>query len=170
MKIKQLIIALLGIVLISCEPAPAEVDVEAEQANVKKVLSKYKKTIENLTTEGISDLFIEDSQIFESGGSEGSVKDYLGHHLGPELEEFDSFKFNDYEAKAIIEMPFAFTTESYVFVITVKAKMLADSTMGEPRVIQRKGVATAVLKKIEGDWKIMKTHSSTRAVRKSGGH
>lgn len=164
MKIKHLFFVLFGVVLLSCETTP-KVDVAAEQASVKEVLSTYKTTIENLTTEGISDLFIEDSQVFESGGSEGSIEDYLGHHLGPELGEFESFKFNDYKAEAMIEMPFAFTTESYVYVITIKAKMLGDSTMGEPRVIEQKGVATSVLKKIEGDWKIMKTHSSARRKR-----
>lgn len=70
-------------------------DVQAVQA----VLAQYKAAIEKLDAKGTERLFTSDSQIFETGGSEGSYANYLSHHLGPELAEFKSFKFSDYEGK-----------------------------------------------------------------------
>ena len=48
---------------------------------------------------------------------------------------------------------YAFTTESYNYVI-VLAKNNTE--------IKRKGIATSVLKKTNGEWKIINTHSSSR--------
>ena len=98
-------------------------------------------------------LFTSDSQIFESGGVEGTYSNYLGHHLGPELKVFKSFKFSDYEVKVQIDEPYAFTTETYMYTIILNEN---DQT------IIRKGVATAILKKDNGKWRIMKSHSSSR--------
>jgi hypothetical protein len=171
MKTKYIFIALLSFSVLSCqESGNVKVDTTAEKASVEKVLHQYKTTLENLSIEGIADLFTKNSKVYESGGLEGSIEDYLGHHLGPELGEFESFKFSDYSVEVEVDFPFAFTTESYNFTIILKADTLEDGTVEEPRVIERKGVATSVLKKMNGDWKIMKTHSSSRKPRKSGGH
>lgn len=54
------------------------------------------------------------------------------------------------------------TTETYIYTIDIKS----DEEIGrESRIIKKKGVATSILKKIDGDWKIIKTHSSSRNVR-----
>jgi len=167
MKTTYLLIVVFGFSMFSCETS---VDNIAETAAVKDILSQYKTTLENLTIEGIVDLFTEDSKVYESGGLEGSIEDYLGHHLGPELGDFQSFKFSNYSVEVDVNHPFAFSTESYNYTIILKADTLEDGTLGEPRVIERKGVATSILKKEEGSWKIMKTHSSSRRPRKSSGH
>jgi len=54
-----------------------------------------------------------------------------------------------------VDMPYAFTTESYIYNIVLKE---------EARKVERKATATSVLKKIDGNWKIIKTHSSSRAM------
>lgn len=120
---------------------------------VKDVLKKYKTNIEQLDTTGVSNLFVKKSKIYESGGSEGTIGHYLEHHLGPELKDFKSFNFNDYKVDVEVDGNYAFTTETYNYVI-VLAK---DNTE-----IKRKGVATSVLKKTNGEWKIVVTHSSSR--------
>lgn len=130
-----------------------------EKESVKGVLKQYKDAIENLTTENTIQLFTEDSQIYESGGSEGSYKDYEGHHLGPELKYFKSFKFNNYKINVQVDLPFAFVTETYVYEIVIKAN---PEKGREERVIAKKGVATSVLKKKDGQWKILRIHSSSR--------
>ncbi|KYG79287.1 MAG: nuclear transport factor 2 family protein [Owenweeksia sp.] len=124
-----------------------------DQQQVKQVLNAYKTGVESLKTTDLANLFMENSQVFESGGVEGTFNHYLDHHLGPELKAFKSFKFNDYSVDVIVDGDYAFATEAYTYRI--------ELAKGE-RVIEKKGVATSVLKKVDGQWKIMKTHSSSR--------
>lgn len=71
------------------------VDVSTEIQAVSTVLKNYKDAIQDLNAEATLDLFTSDSQVFESGGSEGSYTNYLEHHLGPELHHFNSFIFSE---------------------------------------------------------------------------
>ena len=123
-------------------------DVKAVQA----VLSQYKAAIEKLDAKGTERLFTPDSQIFETGGSEGTYANYLSHHLGPELAAFRSFKFSDYKVSVRFEGPVALATESYRYRIEPKTGDVAE----------RIGVATSVLKKVGGRWMIVSMHNSGR--------
>jgi ketosteroid isomerase-like protein len=132
-------------------------DLGAEKEAVLKVMKSYKDALQNLTTEGTFELFTEDSKVFESGGVEGTYENYIEHHLGPELGHFKKFEFSDYEIDAEVDLPYAFTTETYIYTI-----VLNPDEKGESRTIKKKGVATSILKKMDGKWKIIKTHSSSR--------
>ena len=122
-----------------------------EQA-VKDVLARYQSAIERLDAKGTEQLFAADSAIFETGGAEGTYANYLAHHLEPELAEFKSFKFSDYKVDVRFEGPVALATETYKYRIETK-----DGTIAE-----RLGVATSVLKKVDGKWKILVSHNSGR--------
>ena len=124
---------------------------DAETA--KAVLKQYKDAIEKLDVTGTEKLFTADSKIYESGGSEGSYAHYLEHHLGPEFKEFKSFKYSDYKVEVQIDGNYAFATETYNYII-ILAKDNSE--------VKRKGVATSVLKKVKGEWKIMISHNSSR--------
>lgn len=123
---------------------------------VKEVLNNYKKSIEKLDTTGIPALFVSDSKVFEQAKDEGTIRDYLGHHLGPELKAFKSFSFSDYKVDVTIAGDHAFSSESYLYRI-VLAK---DGTE-----IKSQGVATSVLRKTSQGWKIVMTHSSFRRTK-----
>ncbi|TVZ25214.1 ketosteroid isomerase-like protein [Gillisia sp. Hel_I_86] len=140
------------------------VDVSAEKEAVAAVMKSYKDAVQNLTTQGTKELFTKEATVFESGGSEGTFETYESHHLGPELKAFDSFTFSDYKIEVKIDMPYAFTTETYNFTIALKANQ--EKGM-ETRIIKKKAVATSDLKKIDGQWKITKTHSSSRDIREA---
>ena len=131
---------------------PLSPKVKDEDA-VKLVLKQYANAVEKLDVTGTEKLFTADSKVFESGGSEGTYAHYLEHHLGPEFKEFKSFKYSDYKVDVKVDGNYAFSTETYNYVIVV-AK---DNTE-----VKRKGVATSVLKKINGEWKIMISHNSSR--------
>ena len=120
---------------------------------VKAILKKYNDAIEKLDVTGTDKLFTADSKVFESGGSEGNYAHYLEHHLDPEFKEFTSFKFNDYKVDVNIDGKYAFASETYGYTIIV-AKDKSE--------VKRKGVATSVLKKVNGEWKIMISHNSSR--------
>jgi uncharacterized protein (TIGR02246 family) len=130
------------------QPASRPADTKAVQA----VLSQYKAAIEKLDAKGTERLFMPDSQIFETGGSEGTYANYLSHHLGPELAAFRSFKFSDYRVSVRFEGPVALATESYRYRIEPKTGDVAE----------RIGVATSVLKKVGGRWMIVSMHNSGR--------
>ena len=136
--------------------AASSVTVSEEEA-VKAVLAQYKGAIERLDASGTEALFTPEAQIFETGGSEGTYSNYLAHHLGPELDHFRSFKFSDYKVDVRFEGPVALATETYRYRIEPKT--------GEPA--ERLGVATSVLKKVDGRWKIIRMHNSARKPRAS---
>lgn len=127
----------------------------SDQAAVRAVLSQYKSAIERLDASGTERLFTADSAVFEAGGVEGSFANYLAHHLGPELKAFKSFAFSDYKVDVRLEGPIALATESYKYRIETKK--------GE--IVERLGVATSVLKKESGLWKILSMHNSGRRPR-----
>lgn len=124
-----------------------------DEEAVKSVLKEYNSTVEKLDASGTEKLFTADSKIFESGGSEGSYVHYMEHHLTPELKEFKSFTFSNYKVEVTIDGNYAFATESYNYTIIVAKDNIE---------VKRKGVATSVLKKIKGEWKIMINHNSSR--------
>ena len=124
----------------------------ADTAAVRSVLSQYKSAIERLDAKGTTTLFTGDSQVFENGGVEGSYNNYLAKHLGPELEDFKSFKFSDYKVEVRFEGLIALATETYNYRI--------ETEKGE--IVERRGVATSVLKKVGRQWKILSTHGSSR--------
>ncbi|KAF1723468.1 hypothetical protein CSC76_15270 [Pseudoxanthomonas mexicana] len=84
---------------------------------------------------------------------EGTYADYRDHHIGPELGHFESFQFSDYVVKVRLEGPIALATETYRYTIRLKDK---------PEPIERQGVATSVLRKSDGEWRIVSMHSSSR--------
>ncbi len=140
-----------------------EVNIDSEKEAVISVMKSYKDAIQNLTTKGTTELFTEEATVFESGGSEGTYANYLAHHLGPELDHFNSFTFSNYAIDVEVDMPYAFTTETYIYTIDLKAN---EERGTKARIIEKKGVATSDLKKIDGKWQIIKTHSSSRNVKK----
>jgi ketosteroid isomerase-like protein len=124
-------------------------------------MKSYKDAIQNLTTEGTFNLFTPNSVIYEQGKVEGTYKDYIEGHLGPELEHFKSFSFSEYEIQATVHLPYAYTTENYLYTIVLKG----DDKKGiKERVIESKGVATSILQKIDGQWKIIHSHTSFKKL------
>jgi len=138
-------------------PASGAQAPQTDEAAVRAVLAQYKSAIERLDATGTEQLFTADSAIFETGGVEGTYANYLGHHLGPELKEFKSFKFSDYRVNVRFVGGAAVATETYKYRIETKKGEIAE----------RLGVATSVLRKENGRWKIVMMHNSARRPRAS---
>ena len=141
--------------LLTAPAAAAAAGRDADRRAVEAVLQQYKQAIERLDASGTQRLFAADSQIFETGGSEGNYANYLAHHLGPELDHFRSIKFSDYKVTVRLEGPIALASETYRYRIEPKE--------GDP--VERLGVATSVLKKVGGRWTILSMHNSARHPR-----
>jgi uncharacterized protein (TIGR02246 family) len=144
--------AVVAVAMSAAAATQPTVNRAADTKAVQGVLSQYKAAIEKLDAKGTERLFTPDSQIFETGGSEGTYANYLSRHLGPELAAFRSFKFSDYKVSVRFEGPVALATESYRYRIEPKTGDVAE----------RIGVATSVLKKVGGRWMIVSMHNSGR--------
>ncbi|MBS1505952.1 MAG: nuclear transport factor 2 family protein [Bacteroidetes bacterium] len=126
---------------------------QMDEQKVKEVLSSYKDALEKLDVKGTEELFVANSQIIESGKVEGTYQNYLAHHIGPELGDFNSFKFENYKVEVTVTGDYAFAVETYNYTIVLKK---------DNSEIKRKGVASSFLKKENGTWKIVHMHNSSR--------
>ena len=146
---KQMILAFLLLFTISLCAQKGDVD------GVKQTLNAYKNKIESLDTNGVAKLFIVNSNVIEQGKDEGTISHYLEHHLGPELKDFKSFKFSNYKVDVNLNGNYAYTTESYTYTITLQ----------DGKEIKNIGLATSVLQKQKGEWRIALTHASFRRAK-----
>ena len=149
---KKLSIAALCLFILSATFAQTNKSSNDAEA-VKAVLKKYNSSLEKLDLTSTETLFSADSKIFESGGSEGTYTHYMEHHLMPELKMFKAFTFSDYKVDVQVSGDYAFAIQTYNYSITL-AKDNSE--------VKRKGVATSVLKKTKGEWKIILNHNSSR--------
>jgi ketosteroid isomerase-like protein len=135
---------------------------DVEKKNVLTVIESYKNALQNLTTKGTFELFTDDALVYEQGKVEGTYTDYIDNHLGPELGHFKSFTFSDYNVNVSVNLPYAYTTEDYLYTIVLKE----DPERGiKERTINSKGVATSILQKIDGEWKIIHSHTSFKKLK-----
>lgn len=145
--------AVAFLLLAACCPHVRASDTTSDASAVKAVLSNYKRSLEALDLADVEALFASDNEVIESGKVEGSYADYRDHHIGPELGHFKSFTFSDYTVRVRFEGPVALATETYRYTIVLKDK---------PDPIVRQGVATSVLIRDGGAWKIRSMHNSSR--------
>lgn len=138
-------------------PVQAAAPAPAAQTEVVAVLQGYKAAIERLDGAAATPFFWPEARVYEQGGVEGRFPDYLDHHLGPELAAFSAFSFQDHVVEATVVGDVAYATETYRYRITFK------DAAREP--VERRGVATSVLERRDGVWKIIRYHSSSRAPR-----
>lgn len=135
-------------------------DKDADSASVmgtpESTLAAYRSGIESLDDTNMPRLFTDDALVFENGKAEGSFGNYLAHHLSPELKEFESFTFSNETIDISFIGETAIASETYTYTIVLK----------DGRIIERQGVATAVLVKRDESWKIAQYHSSSRTPKK----
>lgn len=153
MSLRSVVLSAVALVAIVPAFAADRTSPAADAQAVKTVLSAYKSALEKRDLTGVEALFAPGDEVVESGKVEGGYADYRDHHIGPELGHFKSFTFSDYMVNVRIEAPLALATETYRYTIVLKDK---------PEPIERQGVATSVLKNINGQWKILSMHSSSR--------
>ena len=80
----------------------------------------------DVSRDEVDALFARDAVVIESGKVEGTYEAYRDHHLGPELAEFKSFTFENYQAQIRLEGPIAVATETYSYRIVTKSDEVVD--------------------------------------------
>lgn len=92
--------------------------------------------------------------IIEGAGVNHGWEDYRDHHLKPELQAFDNFQYRFFAIEPQVKENFAYSAFRY--------ELSADS---ESDHIEIEGRGTAILEKINEQWKIVHLHTSGRPKR-----
>lgn len=102
-------------------------------------------------------LDFDGARYFETGGQNIGLTDLVEHHVEPEGDAFTDFVLDFSNVQTHIEGDFAWALVDVKLNATLKR---------DGRVIDNKGHETFIFKRIDGDWKVLHTHSSSRAVKK----
>ena len=100
----------------------------------------------------------EGARYIEGGGQNEGLTDLISHHVVPEADAFKSFELNYSNIETHVEGDFAWAIADTEIKAVVKRN---------DRVIDNKGYQTYIFRKIDGLWKIIHTHSSSRPVKKA---
>lgn len=141
-------------------PAPMTMLVAAaqdESAAVAQWLDTYDAAFIAKDLDRLAAFYHPDVTIYEGAGINNGWADYRDRHLGPELKAFQNLQFKHSDIAVTIHPggQSAYATSKYI----LKAKM------GE-REIDSEGLASYVLIKTEGGWKIRHSHTSSRPARR----
>ncbi len=102
-------------------------------------------------------LDFEGARYVESGGQNVGLDDLIEHHVVPEGDALDSLELMFSKIETHIEGDFAWAI--------VDVELTATVTRTD-RYIHNRGYETFLFRRVGEDWKVVHTHSSTRAVKK----
>ena len=105
-------------------------------------------------------LDFEGARYIESGGQNEGLSDLVDHHVEPEGDALADFELNFTNVETIIEGDFAWA------IVDVEVKALVKS---DQRQIHNVGYETFLFRRLDGKWKVVHTHSSSRPVAKDTG-
>ena len=106
-------------------------------------------------------LDFEGARYIESGGQNEGLDDLVEHHVEPEGDALESLELNFSNAEIHFEGDFAWAVVN----TEVKATVRRDD-----REIHNRGYQTFLFRRIDGEWKVVHTHSSSRPVKKEASH
>lgn len=102
-------------------------------------------------------LDFDGARYIESGGQNEGLTDLIEHHVEPEADAFESFELEFTNIETHFEGGFAWAIADTEIKATVKS---------DGRVIHNKGRETFLFRQVDGDWKVVHTHSSSKPVKK----
>ena len=97
------------------------------------------------------------ARYIESGGQNEGLTDLVEHHVDPEGDALEGLELSLTNIETHIEGDFAWA------VADVEAKALVKK---EQRRIHNRGYQTYLFQRVEGEWKVIHSHSSSRPVRR----
>lgn len=101
-------------------------------------------------------LDFEGARYVETGGQNEGLNDLIEHHVEPEGDALDGVELTFSNIETNFEGDFAWA------VVDVEFKATAKS---DGRKIHSRGYQTFLFRHIDGDWKVVHTHSSSRPVK-----
>ena len=101
-------------------------------------------------------LDFEGARYVESGGQNEGLTDLVEHHVEPEGDALSDFELSLTDVETHFEGDFAWAIAD----VEVKAMVNRDG-----RMIHNRGFETFLFRRVDGEWKVVHTHSSSRPVR-----
>lgn len=139
----------ISLVLIS--GALAQQNNDNQAAAVTEVLNKYAAAVQSKNLAEVEKYVVATDAftMFEGSHINWGWVDYRDHHLGPELKEFKEIQYSFSDIKSHVSGDIAYAT----FKSHIAVKM-------ESREVEGESLATAILLKTAGGWKIQHIHTS----------
>lgn len=97
------------------------------------------------------------ARYIESGGQNEGLTDLVEHHVEPEGDALDGLDLSLTNIETHIEGDFAWAVAD----VEVKALVNRDQ-----RRIHNRGFQTYLFRRVEGEWKVIHSHSSSRPVKR----
>lgn len=101
-------------------------------------------------------LDFEGARYVESGGQNEGLTDLVEHHVEPEGDALGNFELSLSNVETNIEGDFAWVIADVEFKALVKK---------DQRQIHSRGYETFLFRRVDGNWKVVHTHSSSRPVK-----
>ena len=101
-------------------------------------------------------LDFEGARYIESGGQDVSLTHLIEHHVVPESDSFDNFEVTFSNIDTHVEGDFAWAVADFEYKATVKR---------DQSEIHGRGYETFLFRRVDGNWMIVHTHSSSRPVK-----
>lgn len=98
------------------------------------------------------------ARYIESGGQNKGLTDLVEHHVEPEGDALEGLELSLTNIETHFEGDFAWAVAD----VEVKALVRKDQ-----RRIHNRGYQTFLLRRVDGHWKVIHTHSSSRPVKKN---
>jgi ketosteroid isomerase-like protein len=141
--------------LVATGDTPAPEDPEA----IRTIIAAIKAGWENADATPFEKHFLDfdGARYIESGGQNEGLRDLIEHHVEPEGDALEELTLTFTNIEIHFERDFAWAIAD----VGVKATVKSDG-----RKIDKRGYETFLFRYVDGSWKVVHTHSSTRAVKK----
>ena len=153
------VVALLGQSFLSQQVRAQEDDIAALLSIIHAVAKGWEQADGTPFREHFLDF--EGARYIESGGQNTGLGDLIEHHVEPEGDALDGLELTFSNVETHIEGDFAWA----IAATEVKATVKSDK-----REIHNRGYQTFLFRQVDGEWKVVHTHSSSRPVTKETGH
>jgi ketosteroid isomerase-like protein len=126
-----------------------------DETSVREALMQSASSFEKNDMAAATQVWANDESltVFESGHANYGWADYRDHHLGPEMKEMQNTKYAFSSMKIHVSGNTAWATMKYSITADV-------GEGGKTRHVDGAGLASAVLERREGQWRIVHWHSS----------
>ncbi len=101
-------------------------------------------------------LDFEGARYVESGGQNEGLSDLVEHHVEPEGDALENFELSLSDVETHVAGDFAWAIANVEFKGVLKS---------EQRQLHSRGYETFLFRRVDGDWKVIHTHSSSRPVK-----
>ena len=153
---------LAALVLVPCLFVSAVLRAESpDESRIVEIIDAIERGWETADGTPFREHFLDfdGARYIESGGQNAGLSDLIDNHVEPEGDALDSLELNYSNIEVHWEGHFAWAVADTEVIAIVKA---------DKRRIHNRGYQTFLFRAIDGDLKVIHTHSSSRPVRKEG--